>query len=78
MMNENDFGSEKVLRAINHLYMMQVCICIAALKELRSAELTDKTSSSGQLCATCPTAASVPISRPKITASIFGLTGPSM
>ena len=41
-MNENDFGSEKVLRAINHLYMMQVCICIAALKELRSAELTDK------------------------------------
>ena len=42
MMNENDFGSEKVLRAINHLYMMQVCICIAALKELRSAELTDK------------------------------------
>ena len=40
MMNENDFGSEKVLRAINHLYMMQVCICIAALKELRSAELT--------------------------------------
>lgn len=32
----------KVLRAINHLYMMQVCICIAALKELRSAELTDK------------------------------------
>lgn len=42
MMNENDLGSEKVLRAINHLYMMQVCICIAALKELRSAELTDK------------------------------------
>ena len=42
MMNENDFGSEKVLRAINHLYMMQVCICIAALKELRSAELADK------------------------------------
>ena len=41
-MNENDLGSEKVLRAINHLYMMQVCICIAALKELRSAELTDK------------------------------------
>ena len=42
MMNENDFGSEKVLRAINHLYMMQVCICIAALKEVRAAELTDK------------------------------------
>ena len=42
MMNENDLGSEKVLRAINHLYMMQECICIAALKELRSAELTDK------------------------------------
>lgn len=42
MMNENDLDSEKALRAINHLYMMQVCICIAALKELRSAELTDK------------------------------------
>ena len=42
MMNENDLDFEKVLRAINHLYMMQVCICIAALKELRSAELTDK------------------------------------
>lgn len=42
MINENDLDSEKALRAINHLYMMQVCICIAALKELRSAELTDK------------------------------------
>lgn len=42
MMNENDLDSEKALRAINHLYMMQVCICIAALKELRSAELADK------------------------------------
>ena len=41
-MNENDLDSEKALRAINHLYMMQVCICIAALKELRSAELADK------------------------------------
>ena len=42
MMNENELDSEKALRAINHIYMMQVCICIAALKELRSAELTDK------------------------------------
>ena len=42
MMNENDLDSEKALRAINHLYMMQVGICIAALKELRSAELADK------------------------------------
>lgn len=41
-MNENDLDSEKVLQAINHLYMMQVCICTAALKELRSAELADK------------------------------------
>ena len=42
MMNENDLDSEKALRASNHLYMMQVGICIAALKELRSAELADK------------------------------------
>lgn len=42
MMNENDLDSEKVLQAVNRLYMMQVGICIAALKELRSAELTDK------------------------------------
>lgn len=42
MMNENDLDSEKALRAINRLYMMQVGICIAALKELHSAELTDK------------------------------------
>lgn len=42
MMNENDLDSEKVLQAVNRLYMMQVGICIAALKELRSEELTDK------------------------------------
>ena len=42
MMNENDLDSEKVLQAVNRLYMMQVGVCIAALKKLRSAELTDK------------------------------------
>ena len=78
MMNENDFGSEKVLRAINHLYMMQVCICIAALKELRSAELTDKYIILRAIMRDMPDCGSVPISRPKITASIFGLSGPSM
>lgn len=41
-MNDNDMDFEKALRAINRLYIMQVGICIAALKELRSADLTDK------------------------------------
>ena len=42
MMNENDLDSEKVLRAIDHFYTMQVSICIAALGRMRSAELADK------------------------------------
>lgn len=41
-MHENDSEREKALLAINRLYIMQVGVCIAALKELGSAELTDK------------------------------------
>lgn len=41
-MNENEPDTGKALLAVNYLYIIQVGICIAALKELHSAELTDK------------------------------------
>lgn len=41
-MNQNDTEREKALQAINRLYITQVGICVAALKKLRSADLTDK------------------------------------
>lgn len=41
-MNEPNTDQGKALQAINHLYLIQMGICIVALKELRSADLTDK------------------------------------
>lgn len=41
-MNEPNTDQGKALQAINCLYLIQMSICIVALKELRSADLTDK------------------------------------